>query len=200
MAIGALLVAVLAGTGGARWHHNHFVPRHLRTVDPDVLYRCAWPTADQLDTVVARYGIRTVVNLCLPGEEISTQDGNWEREAEQCRRLGITLVHLPLPGNTPPDAEQAAAWLRLFESPDRLPVLVHCAQGVIRTNGLVAVYRIGVQGRDNRTVLHSLPDFGHDLFSVKRHGLNEFILAPQPDNGAEANRTGATPAGNGCAQ
>lgn len=172
---GTILLTALVGIG--IWRHTvHSVPRHLRTVEPHVLYRSAWPTGPQLGTLVKRYGIRTVVNLCQPGEEVSCLDGNWEREAEQCRQLGVTLIHVPLAGNSPPTAEQAKAWLQLFQTPEKLPVLVHCAQGVIRTNGMVAVYCISVQGIDNRSVLSDLPDFGHDLFAAKRQRLNDFIL------------------------
>ena len=182
---GLVLLAGLLAAGV--WYHLVWsLPGHLRTVTPGVLYRSAWPTADQLAELVARYQIRTVVNLCLPDEEVSRQDGNWDREERQCRELGVSLVHFPLPGNTPPNAEQVREWLRLCQSPEALPVLVHCAQGVIRTNGLVAVYRIGIRGADNETVLHSLPDFGHDLFSPKRARLNDFILAWRPDRPDEA--------------
>lgn len=174
----ALLVGLLVA--GAWYHAVHSFPRHLRTVTPGVLYRSAWPTADQLARLVARYKIRTVVNLCLPDEEVSLQDGNWDREERQCRELGVGLVRFPLPGNTPPNEEQVREWLRLCQSPESFPVLVHCAQGVVRTNGLVAVYRIGILGTDNQTVLDNLPAFGHHLFSPKRAKLNEFILNWRP--------------------
>jgi hypothetical protein len=42
---------------------------------------------------------------------------------------------------------------------------------------MVAVYRIGVLGEDNKAVLSRLPDFGHDLFAPKRQKLNDFILS-----------------------
>lgn len=181
-------LALLAGllVAGAWYHVVQSSPRHLRTVTPGVLYRSAWPTTDQLAKLVARYQIRTVVNLCLPDEEVSLQDGNWDREERQCRELGVGLVHFPLPGNTPPNEEQVREWLRLCQSPEAFPVLVHCAQGVVRTNGLVAVYRIGILGTDNQTVLDNLPAFGHHLFSPKRAKLNDFILNWRPDRVGEA--------------
>jgi len=193
-------LALFAGllVAGVCYHVVHALPRHLRTVTPGVLYRSAWPTADQLAKLVARYQIRTVVNLCQPDEEVSLQDGNWDREERQCRELGVALVHFPLPGNTPPNEQQVRDWLRLCQSPEAFPVLVHCAQGVIRTNGLVAAYRIGILGTDNRTVLDSLPGFGHDLFCPKRAELNDFILAWRPDRQDETSSQDIAyqPAGN----
>jgi hypothetical protein len=116
-----------------------------------------------------------VVNLCLPREG---PDGRkWSDEAEVCDALGVELVRIPLRGNTPPSPQQAEQWLNIVTSPERRPVLVHCAQGVIRTNAMVAVYRIGVLGEDNKAVLSRLPDFGHDLFAPKRQKLNDFILS-----------------------
>lgn len=185
VATGLAVCLGLVGVGA--WGHVvHASPRHLRTVTPGVLYRSAWPTAGQLARLVARYRIRTVVNLCLPTEEASLQDGKWDREEQQCRDLGVSLVHFPLPGNTPPNEGQVHEWLRLCRSPEVLPVLVHCAQGVIRTNGLVAVYRIGILGTDNETVFRNLPEFGHDLLSPKRAKLNEFILSWRPDRPVKA--------------
>ena len=116
-------LALFAGllVAGVCYHVVHALPRHLRTVTPGVLYRSAWPTADQLAKLVARYQIRTVVNLCQPDEEVSLQDGNWDREERQCRELGVALVHFPLPGNTPPNEQQVRDCLRLCQSPRRSP-------------------------------------------------------------------------------
>ena len=177
--LGVLFIGALLGA--ATWHHvARTRPNHLRTVVPGILYRSAWPTESQLAAMVKRHGIRTVVNLCLQDEEVSLQDDNWEREKRQCRELGVSLVHFRLPGNTPPSEEQAREWLRICAAPESQPVLVHCAQGVIRTNGVVAIYKVDTLGMNNETVLHSLPAFGHNLFKPKRKGLNDFILAWKP--------------------
>jgi protein tyrosine phosphatase (PTP) superfamily phosphohydrolase (DUF442 family) len=179
--LGLCLVSVGVLAAVAAWQHiAQTRPNHLRTVVAGVLYRSAWPTESQLAGVVKRHGIRTVVNLCLQDEEVSCQDGNWEREVRQCRELGVSLVHFRLPGNTPPTEEQAREWLRICATPASQPVLVHCAQGVIRTNGVVAIYQVDTLGLENETVLHGLPAFGHHLFKPKRKKLNDFILAWKP--------------------
>lgn len=171
-----VLPLILLIVGLLVWQWNETRLHHFRTVTPDVLYRSAWPQPQNLTTLLHRYNIRTVVNLCLKNEEKSQENNNWQNETQACKALGIRLIHIPLPGDTPPSPEQAKQWLQLVKSPKRFPVLVHCAHGVVRTNAMVAIYRIGVLGEDNKNVLQNLPDFGHDLYCPKRKRLNDFIL------------------------
>jgi len=95
-----------------------------------------------MDKVIKKYGIKTLVNLCLPSESASLQNNNYLKEQQICERNGVELVYLPMVGNTPPSEEQITKWLSLFKEPNKTPLLVHCAHGVIRTGVMVAVYEM----------------------------------------------------------
>lgn len=121
---------------------THDLPvHHWSTVQEGVLYRSGQPDDDQLRYLLARYGIRTVVNLrgAQPGED-------WHDDERQiCAERGVACADIPLgtPGETP---EELTEFLRIATSPSSQPVLVHCESGSARTGFAVAAYRIAIQG------------------------------------------------------
>ncbi len=182
------LLALLAGAaGGMYWHKICY---HLRVVDPRRLYRSGVLGRMGLEWTWRRFGIRTIVNLASEGE---SRRGTWyERERQFCRERGIELVHLAMePGNVP-DAEQIRRFLAVCLNEESLPVLVHCKQGVARTNMMVAVYLKERFGMANEEILRRLPSFGH-AFGKSRYGdMRGFVLGYKPvgmeNGGAEADQ------------
>ena len=157
------------------WHENteayHFV-----MVTPGVLYRSGWMKPHGMNEVIKEYGIRTVVNLCLPTEEMSLKNNNYLKEQEICRKNGVKLVYLPMPGNTPPAQEQVDQWLNLLKDNSNLPVLVHCAQGATRTGTMIAIYNMELLNKSNKEAMAQLSMFGHKFDVPKRKDLYDFLL------------------------
>jgi protein tyrosine phosphatase (PTP) superfamily phosphohydrolase (DUF442 family) len=104
-----------------------------------ILYRSGQLTASQLTEAASRYGIRTVVNLQMPGEEL-------EVERELTKELGIDFVNLPMPGDGFGEEWQFREILKIIDDPECRPVLVHCARGTCRTGAAVAMYRFERDG------------------------------------------------------
>ena len=177
VALVVLAVAVIA-TGGLVLHHE-MKPYHFVTVTPDVLYRSGSLTNHNLNKVVDEYGIRTVVALRLQ-DETGFMPEWYKDEKELCEGKGIEFVHIPMMTDTPPTAEMLETWLDLLDHPENHPILVHCAQGVVRTGMLVAVYEIEYLRKDNRETLVELPMFGHELFVERRKPMVDFILNYEP--------------------
>jgi protein tyrosine phosphatase (PTP) superfamily phosphohydrolase (DUF442 family) len=110
---------------------------HLHVVQPGRVYRAAQMSAERLQTVVAHYGIRTVVNL-----RGACPDFDWYRE--ECRATAradisqedvtFSAIRLPPPGEV----------RRLIEILDRTqyPILLHCRQGVDRTGLASAIVQL----------------------------------------------------------
>ena len=144
---------ILFIVGGFVWHHKT-QPYHFQVVEPGILYRSGWMKPGDTDKIMNKYGIRTVVNLCMPDE--STYLENYKDEQRICQKNDVTIIHIPMPGNTPPAEEQTALWLNLLNDKNRLPILVHCAQGATRTGVMVAVYQMEFLGKDNRKTLNEL--------------------------------------------
>src|SRR5437667_4250284 len=80
--LGAVVVVLLI------WEMYHvLIGANLHTVVPGRVYRGAQPSSKNIEALVQRYGIRTVVNLrgcCTP------LDWYWE-EARACQEMGIAL-------------------------------------------------------------------------------------------------------------
>lgn len=167
------LLLIFLVAAGIVWYYKVRL-YHFLVVKPGVLYRSGWMNPAVEEKVIAKYGIRTVVNLCLRTE--GTYLRHYVDEQHICQKNGTKLVNLPLKGNTPPSEEQINEWLKLLSSDERLPVLVHCDQGVIRTGIMVAIYRIELLNEENTAVLDQLPTFGHKLYVPKRKTMRDFIL------------------------
>jgi len=173
------IVLLATVTAGMVWYHKSR-PYHFLAVTPGVLYRSGWMKPHDLDKIIKKYGIKTVVNLCLSSEGTYLQNNNYLKEQQICAGNGVELVYLPMVGNTPPSEEQIAEWLGLFKEPDKVPLLVHCAQGVTRTGAMVAVYEMELLHKDNKKTLKELPMFGHNLNDPKRARIRDFILNYKP--------------------
>jgi rhodanese-related sulfurtransferase len=107
---------------------------HWDEVKRGVFYRSGQLSPDQLAAAVDRYGIRTVVNLQWPGDEMKA-------ERALAGRMGVDFVNLPMPGDGLGEESQFREILKILDDPDRRPALVHCARGTCRTGAAVAFYR-----------------------------------------------------------
>lgn len=110
-----------------------FLGANFHIVEDGKLYRGAQKSAKQLEDMVARHGIRTVVNLrgCC-------DDMAWHRE--QCRavqRLGISQEDIVLSSGRLPAPAEVRELVEVFDHAER-PLFVHCYRGADRT-GLAGV-------------------------------------------------------------
>ena len=107
---------------------NHLFFGNVHAVIPGAVYRCAQPSATDLDALVKRYGIRTVVNLRGFGDAQV-----WYRD--ECRganRNNLSLEDVLFSaGHLPP----VHGIRHLVEVIDRseYPIVFHCYRGVDRT-------------------------------------------------------------------
>src|SRR4051812_25138971 len=125
--LGAIMLTAAGGVAWMAWldRHNRLQWDHWDVVKHGVLYRSGQLTSDQLTEAVKRYGIRTVVNFQLPGEEM-------QRERALAKQLGVGFLNLPMPGDGFGEEAQFRKVLEAVDDPERRPVLVHCARGTCR--------------------------------------------------------------------
>jgi protein-tyrosine phosphatase len=131
--------AIFAGWLIMQDRQGRLVWDHWDVAKRGVLYRSGQLTGNQLTAAVKRHGIRTVVNLQMPGDELSA-------ERELSARLGVDFVNLPMPGDGFGEEWQFREILKIIDDPQRRPVLVHCARGTCRTGAAVALYRFERDG------------------------------------------------------
>ncbi len=157
--LGTVLVLLAAGTYyyvDRRWPYYHF-----RTVESGVFYRSSQLTAEELDEAITDYGFKTIVNLRTVEER---SRGDWyAQEHETGKRRGVEVVDVPMRGDQPPNAEQIPILLSIFDDPSKLPVLVHCEKGSIRSAAVEGLYRREFMGEKGEEALDNVETWSHDL-------------------------------------
>lgn len=120
-------------------HHKFLRWKRFEVVAEGQLYRSGQLRDWQLRKAVRDYGIRTVFAF------------NFENDKEEertCRELGVARHFSYLPGDGVGPDDPYLRFLQVASDPANQPVLVHCAAGVQRTGGAVALYRTVVENWD----------------------------------------------------
>jgi protein tyrosine/serine phosphatase len=114
------------------------------------LWRSGQPLPYQIRGM-ARDGIRTIINLRGPRD-----CGSYRREAEACRRHGITLIDLTMKSRDAPKVSVLHQIRRVLEAAD-YPILVHCKSGSDRAGlmaALILMTRDGLPAAEALKQLH----------------------------------------------
>jgi protein tyrosine phosphatase (PTP) superfamily phosphohydrolase (DUF442 family) len=161
-----VLIGVAAAViGGAIWLwedvlEDRFIPKRWGVVDQGAVYRSGQLSAALVERTLRDNGIEVVVSL-RPDEP-----GNKDHEAEQqaVEDLGIDWLVFPLRGDGTGDiANYARAIAAIVEAKRQgEPVVVHCAAGSYRAGGVVAAYRLLVEGADPADVYAEMLDYDYD--------------------------------------
>lgn len=109
----------------------------FRTIAEGSVYQSGVLAPDDLREKVRQFGIRTVIDLREPWDEVKG-----EREALSAQ--GVQHIHLPT-GQIPEDGT-VSRFLDLMSNPATYPVLIHCEHGTGRSVLFSAIYRIEFQG------------------------------------------------------
>lgn len=125
--------------------------------DAGRVYRSAWLTESETKSVVERFHIKTVVNLCLPEEDPS-------RLAAERRALagtGARGVLIPFPRNDTSNVDHPgiAAFEQLLADEANYPLLVHCYHGRERTAKALAMYDLRRRGMSAEESLAKMQSF-----------------------------------------
>jgi len=156
--ISLLLAGILAMFAAwTAYHHQYY--KHFAVHQPGMVYRSAWLETDALRNVIEEHRIRSVINLCKPGE-LGKQRRVEERQAVS--NAGARLIELPMPISVDPSDPLIARHLEVLLDPDNYPILVHCQHGVTRTAKHIAMYDIVFRGLTGKQSLNAQPLFGRD--------------------------------------
>lgn len=165
----AVFVATMAGTGGWIYYQQHRF-KHFAVHEPGMVYRSAWLDPDALAQLIETYQIRSVVNLCNPGEMTPTM---WEGEQMAVASSGATLYAVPLPNSIQIDPEAWTEHFKILANADNYPMLVHCQHGVTRTAMFLTAYDVIYRHKTAKESLAVQPMFGHVHGNVHVHAFGE---------------------------
>ncbi|HEY2588087.1 MAG TPA: dual specificity protein phosphatase family protein, partial [Tepidisphaeraceae bacterium] len=137
---------------------NRFEPVNFGVVEPGRLYRSGQITEPVIRKTLEKNHIGLIVNLSLD----DTPD---ERaEAAAAHDLGVERVNLGLSGDGlgDPNVYPKALADIIKANRDGKAVLVHCQSGAQRTGGIIAAYRILVEGKSPDDAFAEMRQYGHD--------------------------------------
>ncbi|MGE3313636.1 MAG: hypothetical protein AB7O26_00885, partial [Planctomycetaceae bacterium] len=148
--------------------------KHLEVHEANRVYRSAWLEADAMAEVVQTHGLRTVVNLCNPGE---MGDERWEAERKAVTGAGAKLVELPMPLEIQPNDPRVTPLVQVLQDPESYPLLVHCQHGVTRTAKFLLLYDVLVKNQDADASLSAMPLFGRNRQNVHVRAFSRNLQA-----------------------
>jgi protein tyrosine/serine phosphatase len=108
---------------------------NFRVVDPGRFYRSGQMSAARLERVIARYGVRTVINL----RGAAPPEAWYREEVAVCHTLGVAHHDLAWSMDTLPDPDSLAQFVSWCEHAEK-PILAHCQGGTHRGGVGAAVY------------------------------------------------------------
>jgi protein tyrosine/serine phosphatase len=182
-----VFVATLIVVPFTYYRDRYTQTKRFRVVADGILYRSGQLTAEGLDEVVSRYGIRTIINL--QNEEPDPLLENGLTESAWCRQRGVRYVFIApdlIPRKYVPAERPAAidSFLEVMNDPRNHPVLLHCRAGLHRTGVLAAVYRMEYDGWTARQALDELKanGFGDSKAIASNDYIMQYILTYIPSS------------------
>ena len=139
---------------------DRFIPKRWGVVAEGKIYRSGQLSRHLVKQVLQRHQIQTVVDLTFD----NPQDANHTAEIAAITELGIERRLCPLDSDGTGDAHIYAQAVAAVAAAARQgkPVLVHCVAGAQRTGGVVALYRLLVEGRSSASVLDEMQKYKYD--------------------------------------
>ena len=143
VACGVVLSAVTVGLGVTAFTLHFLYVRHaFCAVVPGQVYRSGHPPPNVLRRWVRRYGLKTIVNLRgASGEPFHAAE---RRVADE---LGVRLVNVALSAHFLPTKPAILRLARALETAER-PILLHCRQGLDRSDLAAVMAAMAVNGDD----------------------------------------------------
>lgn len=142
----ALLALCAAGSVGLLFVpgpvHRFFFDENLMAVVPGAIYRSGQPTGAEMDGLVTRLGLRSVLNL--RGERGGSAWLAEEREVTESR--GVEHHTVRLSAKNMPPAQRLREIVEILDGAPR-PLLFHC-QGGVERSGLVGAVAVLLDGGD----------------------------------------------------
>jgi protein tyrosine/serine phosphatase len=141
-----LALAVLFGVGGATyWTSTEEGAKNFGIVEPGSIFRAGQISPSLIKKTFEENRIKIVVDLTVP---VAT-DTEQQAELAAAKELGVEHLTFPLRGDGTGDIARYADAIEAIQRArkENKPVLIHCSAGAQRTGGVVAGYRMLVEGK-----------------------------------------------------
>jgi protein tyrosine/serine phosphatase len=165
-----LAAAVVIAVGILAWNHrevtalrDRFIPKRWGVVEEGTIYRSGQLSRHLVREMLQQHHIQRVVDLTFDNPD----DANHEAELAAIAELGIERRLCPLLSDGTGDVHIYAKAVAAVTEAARegQPVLVHCAAGAQRTGGVVALFRLLVQGKSPTFAFAEMKKYKYDPHS-----------------------------------
>lgn len=146
------------------------ISKNFDVVDDGKLYRSAQLTTEELEEVVQKYHIKTVISL----RGSPSRTDYYEPEADTTERLKIKFVPIPMSDVYYPLESELKEVFSVFENPTDYPVLIHCRVGTDRTGMIAALYERVYMNKSVDEALEELT-FAHWHVRYLRPAMSDFV-------------------------
>ncbi len=159
--VSTLGLVAASATGIGVWYNKRY--NHFAVHDAGMVYRSAWLKGEAFSDLIDKHQIRSIVNLCNPGEMGAERCVDQRKYVEGS---GAVLYDCTMPNTIDPSDPQVEKLVAILSDPKNYPMLVHCQHGVTRTAKVLAMYDILYKGMSGDESLKRMPLFGRDDYSV----------------------------------
>ncbi len=161
----AIVILLIGAAVAGGWaYRNAKRYKHFAIHEQGKVYRSAWLEADAMAEMVHTYQLRSVVNLCKPGE---MGEQRWIDERAAVEGAGAKLIELSMPLKIDPNDEPVIQQhIAVIRDPNNYPMLVHCQHGVTRTAKFLILYDKLIRDKSAQESLAGMPLFGRDEQNV----------------------------------
>ncbi len=183
-ALAAILLAI--NHEQVRALRDRFIPKRWGVVEEGKIYRSGQLSRHLVREMLQTHKIATVVDLTLD----DPTDPHHEAELAAIAELGIERRLCPLVADGTGDVHIYAQAVSEIAAATRQgkPVLVHCAAGTHRTGGVVALYRLLVEGKSPEFTMAEMRKYKYDPHSSPK--LMEYVNAHVGEIAADLVRDG----------
>jgi protein tyrosine/serine phosphatase len=208
--LAAGVALLVAGPPFALFRAQYAHAKRFREVSPGRFYRSGQMTVAGFREMIARYGIKTVINLQNEDPDPLLRDHWFGKphllESELCKQLGVRYELLepdilPEPNRLDKRPPVVDKYLDILDDEAAYPVLLHCKAGLHRTGRLTAIYRMEYEGWTLGEAMRELRanGYGFIMSSEEDNYVIQFIQNYKPRTPAEreAARARATSGGEG---
>jgi predicted protein tyrosine phosphatase len=149
--IGFLLLAIILFFGGKQIYDMN-INHNFETITEGKVYKSGVIPPDEIESYVAKYHIKSIVDLRFPGTTDLTNNPEIPAEltAEQKAIAKIKGVNYFNNGSEQvPKQENLDRFFKIMDNKDNYPVLIHCYHGIGRGEMYSALYRIEYENFTN---------------------------------------------------
>ncbi len=148
------------------------IAENFRVIVPQCAYRSGQLGAESLEDHIARYHLRSIINL----RGANPEDGWYQDECAVAAWHGVAHYDMPTDSSYPPSAAELRHWIDVLDHCPK-PLLIHCQSGIDRTGLLAAVcvLRFAADGSPERARKQLGWNYGHLPWRANRGRFLTFL-------------------------